>query len=250
MGTIKRKLERNQYETAAQCAADVRLVWKNCMLYNAERSDFWLLAKSLSKKFEDRYRRVKKAFYVGEEINNDESEEDEDDSDDEEGDEDDDDDDEGDFDDDNTSNKNGGGTKSRSSAASAGSLQMTLDAKARLASNLLILNGPELGHIVTTIMLKSPSSLATNESKAGVRDKMEILIDDLNPQLFEQISKYAADKANARKRSMAFNSSNGNAAAGGGGAGAISNNHGDNSGGANAGEVPAINDISNKRRRK
>jgi Bromodomain len=59
LGTIKRKLDRSQYETAAQCAMDVRQVWRNCMLYNAERSDFWLLAKALSKRFEDRYRKVK-----------------------------------------------------------------------------------------------------------------------------------------------------------------------------------------------
>lgn len=59
LGTIKRKLERGQYATAAQCAADIRLVWKNCMTYNAEWSDFWLLARALSKRFEDRYRKVK-----------------------------------------------------------------------------------------------------------------------------------------------------------------------------------------------
>ena len=59
LGTIRRKLERNQYETAAQCAADVRQVWKNCMTYNKEHSDFWLLAKALSKRFEDRYRKIK-----------------------------------------------------------------------------------------------------------------------------------------------------------------------------------------------
>jgi hypothetical protein len=61
LGTIRRKLERGQYESAAQCAQDVRQVWKNCLLYNAERSDFWLLAKSLGKRFEDRYRKVKAA---------------------------------------------------------------------------------------------------------------------------------------------------------------------------------------------
>lgn len=59
LGTIKRKLERDQYATAAQCASDIRLVWSNCMTYNAEGSDFWLLAKAFSKRFEDRYRRIK-----------------------------------------------------------------------------------------------------------------------------------------------------------------------------------------------
>ncbi len=59
LGTIKRKLERGHYPTAAQAAADIRLVWTNCMTYNAEESDFWLLAKAFSRRFEDRYRRVK-----------------------------------------------------------------------------------------------------------------------------------------------------------------------------------------------
>ena len=59
LGTIKRKLERDQYETPQQCANDVRLVWSNCMTYNSEGSDFWLLAKAYSKRFEDRYRKIK-----------------------------------------------------------------------------------------------------------------------------------------------------------------------------------------------
>lgn len=59
LGTITRKLERNQYVSAAYCAADVRRVWTNCMTYNAVGSDFYLLAKSCSKRFEDRYRRIR-----------------------------------------------------------------------------------------------------------------------------------------------------------------------------------------------
>ena len=59
LGTIKRKLERNQYELPQHCARDIRLVWSNCMTYNSEGSDFWLLAKAYSKRFEDRYRKIK-----------------------------------------------------------------------------------------------------------------------------------------------------------------------------------------------
>jgi Bromodomain len=59
LGTVKRKLERMQYANAAMCAHDIRLVWKNCMTYNAVGSDFWLLAKGYSKRFEDRYRRIR-----------------------------------------------------------------------------------------------------------------------------------------------------------------------------------------------
>ena len=59
LGTIKRRLERGQYSTAHQVAEDIRLVWNNCMTYNADGSDFWLLAKSFLRRFEDRYRKVR-----------------------------------------------------------------------------------------------------------------------------------------------------------------------------------------------
>lgn len=55
LGTIKRKLERNQYENGAQVAKDIRLVWSNCMTYNAEESELWLVAKDLSQRFEKKY---------------------------------------------------------------------------------------------------------------------------------------------------------------------------------------------------
>jgi hypothetical protein len=59
LGTVKRKLERGHYSTAHQVAEDVRLVWTNCMSYNSDGSDFWLLAKSYMRRFEDRYRKIK-----------------------------------------------------------------------------------------------------------------------------------------------------------------------------------------------
>jgi hypothetical protein len=58
LGTVKRKLDRGVYTTAFAVAQDIRLVWSNCMSYNAEGSDFWLLAKAFSRRFEDRYRKI------------------------------------------------------------------------------------------------------------------------------------------------------------------------------------------------
>lgn len=58
LGTVKRKLDRGQYQTAHECAEDIRLIWKNCMTYNADGSDFFLLAENFSKKFEDRYKKI------------------------------------------------------------------------------------------------------------------------------------------------------------------------------------------------
>ena len=59
LGTVKRKLDRKQYFTATECADDIRLIWSNCMAYNADGSDFWLLAKSFARRFEDRYRKIR-----------------------------------------------------------------------------------------------------------------------------------------------------------------------------------------------
>lgn len=59
LGTVKRKLERGNYQTIGECAEDIRLIWKNCKTYNLEGSDFYVLAENHSKKFEERYKRIK-----------------------------------------------------------------------------------------------------------------------------------------------------------------------------------------------
>ena len=41
LGTIKANLEAGKYETPEQVAADVRLVWSNCMTYNSDGSEVW-----------------------------------------------------------------------------------------------------------------------------------------------------------------------------------------------------------------
>ena len=62
LGTIKKKLEKDKYSDAAECADDVRLVWKNCMTYNADGSDFDSLAESFSKRFEERFQKILDEF--------------------------------------------------------------------------------------------------------------------------------------------------------------------------------------------
>ena len=58
LGTIKKKLDKNKYHDVAEAADDIRLVWKNCMTYNMEGSDFYHLADSYSKRFEERYQKL------------------------------------------------------------------------------------------------------------------------------------------------------------------------------------------------
>lgn len=62
LGSIKQKLEKGTYSDAAECADDVRLVWKNCMNYNADGSDFYRLGDSYSKRFEERFQKLVDEF--------------------------------------------------------------------------------------------------------------------------------------------------------------------------------------------
>jgi hypothetical protein len=58
LGTIKKNIQDRNYKSIPKAAEDVRLVWSNCMTYNADGSDFFNLAKNLSKKWEERYSKV------------------------------------------------------------------------------------------------------------------------------------------------------------------------------------------------
>lgn len=64
LGQIKRKIEKEEYPTLHACGDDVRLVWENCKTYNADGSDFYLLAESMSKKFEDKFAKLLKELNI------------------------------------------------------------------------------------------------------------------------------------------------------------------------------------------
>ncbi len=34
LGTVKKNLNNNQYETVEDCLADIQLIWDNCKIYN------------------------------------------------------------------------------------------------------------------------------------------------------------------------------------------------------------------------
>mmetsp|Transcript_21928 Transcript_21928/g.46251 ORF Transcript_21928/g.46251 Transcript_21928/m.46251 type:complete len:216 (+) Transcript_21928:200-847(+) len=58
LGTVKRNINQRKYKSIPDAAEDIRLVWTNCMTYNQDGSDFFLLAKNLSKKFEEKYSKL------------------------------------------------------------------------------------------------------------------------------------------------------------------------------------------------
>lgn len=56
MGTIQGNMDKKKYVHPANFVADMRLVWSNCKLYNADDSEFHALARRLSDQFETRIR--------------------------------------------------------------------------------------------------------------------------------------------------------------------------------------------------
>lgn len=66
LGQIKRKIEKEEYPNLHKAAQDVRQVWENCKIYNADGSDFYLLAENMSKKFEDKFGKLLKDLNITE----------------------------------------------------------------------------------------------------------------------------------------------------------------------------------------
>lgn len=59
--TIKNQMEAKDgtgYKNVHEICADVRLVFKNAMKYNAEKSDVHVMAKTLLEKFEERWEQL------------------------------------------------------------------------------------------------------------------------------------------------------------------------------------------------
>lgn len=167
LGTVKRKLDRKQYATAHECATDIRLIWKNCMAYNADGSDFWLLAKAFARRFEDRYRKVRSEYDVGEDLMLHQQQE----QDDEEG-------------------------ENKKSPR-----DVSLDSKSNLAQKIFLLSGSELAHVMTTLENHAPESL---ESINGNSAQVEINVDAIDGKTFGVLEKYVNQKVASRHGNTDF----------------------------------------------
>ena len=58
LGTIKKRLDGNEYEEPDEFAAEVRKVWANCFLYNQPGTDVHRMATQLSAQFEEKFREL------------------------------------------------------------------------------------------------------------------------------------------------------------------------------------------------
>uniref|UniRef100_A0A804NNC0 Transcription factor GTE8 n=1 Tax=Zea mays TaxID=4577 RepID=A0A804NNC0_MAIZE len=60
LGTIQKRMKAGMYSTPPEFAADVRLTFSNAMNYNPANNDVHLMAKTLSKNFESRWKLIEK----------------------------------------------------------------------------------------------------------------------------------------------------------------------------------------------
>lgn len=60
LGTVQNKLENSQYTSINDAAKDIRQIWINCKTYNADGSEFYKLAESFSKRFEEKFAKLLK----------------------------------------------------------------------------------------------------------------------------------------------------------------------------------------------
>lgn len=73
----------------------------------------------------------------------------------------------------------------------------SLDARATLAANLFLLNGPELGYIMSMLEQECPQAL---EKIPELPENVEINVDTLDAALLAKLSRFANEKAMPRKR--------------------------------------------------
>eukprot|EP00551_Chaetoceros_affinis_P008380 CAMPEP_0203673614 /NCGR_PEP_ID=MMETSP0090-20130426/13246_1 /ASSEMBLY_ACC=CAM_ASM_001088 /TAXON_ID=426623 /ORGANISM="Chaetoceros affinis, Strain CCMP159" /LENGTH=228 /DNA_ID=CAMNT_0050539309 /DNA_START=99 /DNA_END=788 /DNA_ORIENTATION=+ len=172
LGQIKKKIEKEQYTTLHDAAEDVRLVWKNCMQYNADGSDFFKLADSLKKRFEDRYAKLLKELNIPPQ----------------------------------TGGSGGtGGSGSGSSSGRGAAPVPTLDEKRTFAKNLYKISKEELGKVIVDLDAGCPEAITKNSAE----DQVEINVDNITPESFQSVNTYVSkcvsDASGRKKKSTGGN---------------------------------------------
>ena len=133
---------------------DIRLVWSNCMTYNQDGSDFFLLAKNLSKKYEEKYTKLVNDLQL-----------------------------------DVRSTDGEGGAGGGGSSAHNNSGVVTLDEKRSFAKSVYTLSKEDLGKLIVEVDHKCPSALTKNMGE----DEAELNVDKIPSALFQELKTFVAN---------------------------------------------------------
>lgn len=151
---MKKKLNEGKYKSIHDAADDVRLIWKNCMTYNADGSDFYNLAQTMAKKFEEKFEKLCAQNEVAAAA----------------------------------SGSSGGGKY----GASGGGMveEPTIEEKRTFAKSLYKIGKEELGKVIMDLDAKCPKALIKNSAE----DEVEINVDLISPAVFAEIRDYVNEE--------------------------------------------------------
>jgi Bromodomain/Bromodomain extra-terminal - transcription regulation len=170
LGTIKDKLKKKGYKTLRQVSDDVNLVWTNCMTYNQDGSDFYKLADSLHRKWDDKFSKLLQEASGGGE-------------------------------------KPAAASSSSAAAAAASSSAgvpggaAALKEKRDFAKQLFGLSKEDLGKVLVEVEARCPAAIVRNETE----DEIELNVDRISAPVLAELSKFvdAAAKSNGKPKKKA-----------------------------------------------
>jgi len=160
LGTIKKSVMDRKYKNLKNVDDDVKLVWTNCMTYNADGSDFFILAQNLNKKWIDKYTKLLNDFQLnpdGTSITNTSTS--------------------------NDRSNNKTSSTSNNSSGSATNGKISLDEKRSFAKSLYKITKEDLGKILVQVENKCPAALTKNSAE----DEVEFNVDKLTSAAFHDL---------------------------------------------------------------
>lgn len=170
LGTIKKNVMDRKYKRLKDVDDDVKLVWTNCMTYNADGSDFFILAQNQNKKWIDKFSKLLNDFHLNPDGTSTTS---------------------------NTSNDRSNKTSSISNSSGTNG-KISLDEKRSFAKSLYKISKEDLGKILVQVENKCPSALTKNSAE----DEVEFNVDKLTSSAFHDLVSFVKGCTN--------NSSSGN----------------------------------------
>ena len=146
LSTVKKKIVDRKYKSLQAASDDVTQVWKNCMTYNADGSDFFILAQTLNKKWQEKFHKLLDDLQITPGVAE--------------------------------SSSSGGGAGG--GATVGGNSKLTLDEKRAFAKSLYKISKDELGRVLVEIEKNYPAALTRNAAE----DEIEFNVDRLPVPLF------------------------------------------------------------------
>ena len=176
LGQIKKKLDKEEYASLYDAADDVRLVWENCKTYNADGSDFYLLAESMSKKFEDRFGKLLKELSLPDKKA--------------------------------SGSGAGSGTTGRGAGSTGDLPEPSLDDKKMFAKRLYKISKEDLGKVIIDLDNICPAAITKNSAE----DQVEINVDNITAVAFEKVmafvSSVTVDSLSRKKKAASSSNKN------------------------------------------